>query len=343
MVILCPCLSGRLEIMKAERMVAALLMLQTRGRVTATELADELEVSVKTARRDLEALGMAGFPVYSQPGRHGGWHLLGGGRTDLSGLTASEARALFSVAGPAVTATPEVRAALRKLVRALPESFRVEAQAAADSVVIDERAWGRVADTPPGFVPVLQHAVIESQRVRIAYRDRSRSVTDRVVDPYGLVVKNGRWYLVAGTDNGMRSFRVDRVRSVEVLAEAAPKPDGFDLMATWETIVGHVEDLRRPIRAELRMSRWIAELLRGLFGTDVEIGHELTDGRVEAQMFAAHPLWIAERLAGWGQLIEVIGPPEVRLELVRLARELLAQHAGVESPGAAPPLSGSSS
>ncbi len=316
--------------MKAERMVAALLMLQSRGRVTATELAEELEVSVKTARRDLEALGMAGFPVYSQPGRNGGWHLLGGGRTDLSGLTASEARALFSVAGPAVTATPEVRAALRKLVRALPESFRVEAQAAADSVVIDERAWGQIADTPPPFVPVLQQAVIESRRVRIAYRDRTRSVSERQVDPYGLVAKGGRWYLVAGTDNGMRSFRIDRVRSVDVLDESAPKPDGFDLMATWETIVGRVEDLRRPVRAELRLSRWIAELLRKQFGNDVEIGDALADDRVEAQMFAAQPLWIAERLAGWGRQIEVVGPPEVRSELVRLARELLDQHADTE-------------
>ena len=234
--------------MKAERMVAALLLLQTRGRVTATELADELEVSVKTARRDLEALGLAGFPVYSQPGRNGGWYLLGGGRTDLSGLTASEAQALFAVAGPAVQATPEVRAALRKLVRALPESFRLEALAAADSVVIDQRAWGQTGVHPPRFVPVLQQAVIESRQVTLAYKDRAQSVTSRVVDPYGLVNKGLRWYLIAGTDRGMRSFRVDRVRDVDVLDGAAPKPDGFDLMATWEAIVGRVEVLRRPGR-----------------------------------------------------------------------------------------------
>src|SRR5262245_14661174 len=108
---------------RADRLVAILLMLQQRGRVTARDVATELEISERTARRDLDALGMAGLPVYSIQGRHGGWELLGGGTTDLSGLTAAEVQALCLVAGPAAAA-PQVTAALRKLVRALPESAR---------------------------------------------------------------------------------------------------------------------------------------------------------------------------------------------------------------------------
>src|SRR5215467_11668140 len=123
--------------MRADRLVAVLLLLQARGRVTAAEVAAELEISERTARRDLEALGMAGVPIYSQQGRGGGWRLAGGGKTDLSGLNAAEARALFLVAGPSSTATPELRAALRKLVRALPEPFRDAAQHAANAVVVD--------------------------------------------------------------------------------------------------------------------------------------------------------------------------------------------------------------
>jgi len=123
--------------MKADRLVAALLVLQAKGRITAAELAAELEVSERTARRDLEALSVAGIPVYAQAGRNGGWALLGGARTDLTGLTADEARAMFMVAGPAAAATPELKAALRKLVRALPEPFRESAQSAASSIVID--------------------------------------------------------------------------------------------------------------------------------------------------------------------------------------------------------------
>ena len=123
--------------MRADRLVATLLFLQTRGRVTAAQVAAELEVSTRTARRDLEALSIAGIPVYSQPGRNGGWSLVGGARTDLTGLTAAEARTLFLVAGPSSAVTPEAKAALRKLIQALPETFRAEAEQAASAIVID--------------------------------------------------------------------------------------------------------------------------------------------------------------------------------------------------------------
>jgi len=121
---------------RADRLVALLLLLQARGTVTAAEVAEELEVSERTARRDLDALAMAGVPVYSKRGRNGGWQLVGGAKTDLTGLTADETRALFLVAGPS-SATPEVRAALRKLVRALPEPFRASAEAASQAVAKD--------------------------------------------------------------------------------------------------------------------------------------------------------------------------------------------------------------
>src|SRR5262245_22157037 len=142
--------------MRADRLVATLLVLQARGRVTAAELAGELEVSVKTARRDLEALAMAGIPVYSQAGKGGGWQLLGGARTDLSGLTAAEARTLFLVAGPSAAVTPEAKTALRKLVKALPETFRDEAEQAAAAVVVDVAQWGGTAPPAPPHLEALQ-------------------------------------------------------------------------------------------------------------------------------------------------------------------------------------------
>src|SRR6187397_1492765 len=138
--------------MRADRLVAALLFLQHRGRVTA----EELEVSVATARRDLEALSAAGIPVSPQAGRGGGWALVGGARTDLSGLTASEAQALFLLAGPAASTGPEVRSALRKLIRALPATFRADAQAAAGAVVVDPSPWGEHQRELPELVADLQ-------------------------------------------------------------------------------------------------------------------------------------------------------------------------------------------
>ena len=136
--------------MRADRLVAALLLIQSRGRLTAAELADELEVSVATARRDLEAMSAAGIPVYPQPGRGGGWSLVGGARTDLSGLTASEAQALFLLVGPAAAVSGEAKSALRKLVRALPQTFREEAEAAAGATMIDPTRWGERDRRPTG-------------------------------------------------------------------------------------------------------------------------------------------------------------------------------------------------
>ena len=135
--------------MRADRLVAILLLLQSRTQVTAAEVAAELEISERTARRDLDALSMAGVPVYSKQGRNGGWQLVGGAKTDLSGLTAAEARALFLVAGTA-SSTPEVKAALRKLVRALPEPFRTGAEAASNAVVVDPTALGQAPEHPRG-------------------------------------------------------------------------------------------------------------------------------------------------------------------------------------------------
>src|SRR5512144_1552356 len=128
--------------MRADRLVAVLLILQARGRVTAAEIAEELEVSERTARRDLEALAMAGIPVYPQAGRGGGWSLVGGARTDLSGLSATEAQALFLLVGPAAAVSGQAKAALRKLVQALPQTFRADAEAAARATMIDATRWG---------------------------------------------------------------------------------------------------------------------------------------------------------------------------------------------------------
>ena len=215
--------------MRADRLVATLLVLQSKGRVTAAELADELEVSVKTARRDLEALAIAGIPVYSQAGKGGGWSLLGGARTDLSGLTAAEARTLFLVAGPSSSATPEAKAALRKLVQALPETFRADAEAAAAAVVLDPAGWGGTRGPGRPHLDALQRAVVEGVQVRLGYADRARSETERVVHPLGLVEKDSIWYLVADTDAGMRTFRVNRVRGVTPTGEPVVRPPGFDL------------------------------------------------------------------------------------------------------------------
>ncbi|MFF2370801.1 helix-turn-helix transcriptional regulator [Agromyces sp. NPDC058110] len=185
--------------MRADRLVATLLLMQARGRVTAAELAEELEISVATARRDLEALSAAGIPVYPQAGRGGGWQLLGEGRTDLSGFTASEARALFLTLGPRAGESEAARSALRKVMRALPETFRAQAEAAADAVVVEAGGWGASA-VRPAAVSVLQGAVVERSVVRFDYAAWGKPARSRTVRPLGLVDKGGTWYLVAAPE-----------------------------------------------------------------------------------------------------------------------------------------------
>ncbi len=311
--------------MRADRLVATLLLLQARGQLTARQLADELEVSVATARRDLEALSTAGVPVYPQAGRGGGWTLLGGARTDLSGLTAPEAQALFLLAGPA-SRTPALRSALRKLVRALPSPMRADAESAAGAVVSDAADWGERGLDRPDLVEDLQQAVVHRHRVRLVYRSRSRGPFDDLVDPWGLVDKAGIWYLVGGTDAGQRTFRLDRVEAVTVTDLEARRPPDFDLSEAWGQVVAAVEEQRSLTSAIVRVEPRLVFVLRGQFGRHCAVLDSAADGRARVRVAAPTPLMIAQHLAGWGALLELEESDEVRSELARLGGELVERY-----------------
>lgn len=313
--------------MRADRLIQVLLHLQSRPRVTAGELADALEVSVATARRDLEALSAAGVPVYPQRGRGGGWSLLGGARTDLSGLTAPEARALFLCAGPATAADDAASAALRKLVRALPTTFRAEAEAAAVATVVDHERWGAAVRERAPHLEALQDAVVRRRRVRLRYTGATGRTSVRVVDPWGVVDKDGIWYLVAGTDRGARTYRADRVGAAETTGEPADVPADLDLGAVWAQVVEEVEALRSTVWATVRVPQRHVGVLRVQFGRHVRIVSEADDGAARVRVGAPTPLDVARHLAGWGDGAVVEDPPDVRAELARLGAELVARYA----------------
>ena len=314
--------------MRADRLVATLLFLQARGRVTAQEVADELEVSLRTARRDLEALAIAGIPVYPQPGRGGGWSLVGRGRTDLSGLTAAEARTLFLVAGPSSAVTPQAKAALRKLVQALPETFRAEAEKAANAIVLDPAHWGGRAPQTPPHLEALQRAVIEGVQVRLGYADRTGAVTERVVHPLGLVSKGTVWYLVTDTDAGRRTFRVWRVRSVELTDRPAVRPNGFDLATAWQEVVDAMESRRPHLFVRAVAEQTLLPQLRGHLGPRLAVGETTGDGRVAVVVRCHDAESGARELAGYADGLEVVDPPEVRAHLAAHGTRLVARYAG---------------
>jgi predicted DNA-binding transcriptional regulator YafY len=302
--------------------------MQARGRVTARELAEELEISVATARRDLEALSMAGIPVYPQAGRGGGWQLIGGARTDLSGLSSDETRALFLLVGPAAAVAPEAKSALRKLVRALPETFREGASAAADAVVLDPARWGSGHPEISPFLPALQDAIIARRKVHLTYRGWDRAVEERLLDPLGLVEKASVWYLIGAESGTQRSYRLDRIVELVIVDVPSERPEDFDLELAWASIVAVVDQQRMRASANIRADAGIVPYLRELFGqSGVAVGR-LEGGVVGVTVSAPTQDLIARRLAGWGDRFDVVEPESLRLELDRLGRELVARGAG---------------
>jgi predicted DNA-binding transcriptional regulator YafY len=308
--------------------VAILMMLQTRGQVTADEVAAELEVSERTARRDLESLGVAGLPVYSQAGRGGGWRLLGGGKTDLSGLNASEVHALFLLAGQQSGVAPEIRAALRKLTRALPEPFREEAEVAAQALVRDPLGWSRgqapddVRTDNPQQLGAVQEAVIRCRQIELGYVARDSASSTRLIDPLGLATKGRSWYLIANTGAGLRTFRVDRITSVRETGEAATRPPGFNLAESWRLISDEIQHKRLPFHASGWVHPAAVGQLRYILGESLRIGPPGDDGWVEVGFRCHSARSLVGQIAGFGAAIKVAEPEEVRQALADLGREL---------------------
>ncbi|MGW0392938.1 helix-turn-helix transcriptional regulator [Streptomyces sp. NPDC003042] len=281
-------------------------------------------MSERTARRDLEALAASGIPVYSQRGRGGGWSLVGGARTNLTGLTAAEIRALFLVTGP-LAATPELRTTLRKLVRALPPPLRSYAEAASRAAIADATDWSRNAATAEaGHRSLLQSAVVDGVRVRLGYAGVGKPAGVRAVDPLGLVTKAGADYLLAGTDAGLRTFRLSRVTSVEPTGEPVVRPPDFDLASVWRERAEVVEGSMFAVTARARVAPEALARLERLLRGRVRVGEVLADGWTQVWVDGPAHRALAAHLSGFGRAVEVLEPPEVRQELARIGAELSA-------------------
>lgn len=244
-----------LAAMRASRLVNLLLLLQARGGMTGSQLAQELEVSVRTVYRDVEALSEAGVPIYAERGPHGGVRLVDGYRTRLTGLNEDEAQALFlsGLPGPAAELGlgTVVAAARLKVLAALPPELRARASRLTQRFHLDAPGWFRPAEPVP-HLETLAAAVWEERRVTVAYRRPDR-IVDRSLDPLGIVLKAGIWYLVATTDGQVRSYRVSRVEGVTVTEERFQRPAGFDLVAFWEEAIAAYQESLPQIEAILRV------------------------------------------------------------------------------------------
>ncbi|WP_369201405.1 helix-turn-helix transcriptional regulator [Streptomyces sp. PU-14G] len=244
--------------MRASRLLSILLLLQTRGRVTARELADTLEVSVRTVYRDMAALATAGIPLYGDPGHRGGYQLLAGHRTRLTGLTSTEAAALFLMALPDAAGNlglgPGAANARLKLLAALPDELRGHADHMAERFHLDTPPWYCAAEHPP-YLTAVAEAAWHGQRLRIRYlRWAEPHEVSRIVEPYGVVLKAGTWYVVARHAECFRTYRVSRITAVEELAEPFDRLPDFQLAAHWREYLEQFDARRHRGEATMRVS-----------------------------------------------------------------------------------------
>jgi predicted DNA-binding transcriptional regulator YafY len=303
--------------MRATRLVSLLLLLQTRGQLTAAEIAETLEVSIRTVHRDVESLTAAGVPVEALRGPAGGYRLAGGYRTRLTGLTADEAEALFAagISGPAAELGlgGELAAARLKLLAALPHELQERATRASRLFHLDTRGWFRAEDRVP-HLPALSAAVWRGCRVRLRYREGGR-VVQRTVDPLGLVLKGGAWYLVAHRSAGMRVYRVSRVASVRPLEDSFERPSEFELAVFWEQWSQNFEQTLPRVEVTVRVDEAVRRLLPG-------------EPRIEADgrtVVAFQHLGDAYReLLRFGSQVEVLEPAELRARVAETGREVAA-------------------
>ncbi len=323
---------------RASRLLSMLLLLHVRGRVSAQQFADELEVSVRTVYRDIDALGAAGVPVYATRGRTGGFALLDGYRTRLTGLTTDEADALFlaGLPGPAaelglggVLAATEL-----KLLAALPPDLRERATRIRDRFHLDAPGWLREAEAPPNLAP-LADAVWSQHRVRVRYERSNRAVVDRVLEPLGVVLKAGTWYVVATVSDdarGARTYRVSRMLSAAVLDETFERPPDFDLPSHWAAYQrGYTERVYRS-SATVRLSPAGQQLLF-LLGTIPARAARAAMGEPDAEGWATTTLPIESLRHGehallqLGPDVEVLDPSELRVAVARAAAATAARYA----------------
>jgi len=323
--------------MRASRLVSLLLLLQTRGQLTAAELAAELEVSIRTVHRDVEALSESGVPIYAERGVHGGIRLVDGYRTRLTGLTADEAEALFlsGLPGPAAELGlgTVVAAARLKVLAALPGELRGRATRLVERFHLDAAGWFQAGEPVPAL-STLADAVWNGQRVDIEY-DRGQTIAKRRLEPLGLVLKAGVWYVVAEVDGQARTYRVSRVRRATAVDERFERPPGFDLAAFWAESSAAYERQAARVDVVVRADPDRLGHLRDAVGSQAVAAAERLsepdpDGWIRLRLRLDWPDEVPGQLLAAGSSIEVLDPPEIRDRLVRIARRVLERY------GAAP-------
>jgi predicted DNA-binding transcriptional regulator YafY len=313
---------------KAERLIALLLLLQSRGHSSARALAQRLEVSERTIYRDVDALSAAGVPVYAERGANGGIVLADGYRRALTNFNEEEIRALFvSGASPLADLGMErgFNRALEKLHGGLADVQRRAAEKSRSRVHLDTRRWNQ-PEPPRELLTALRRAVWDDRRLRIRYEDRNRAASTRVVDPLGLVAKAGVWYLVARHGEELRSFRVDRMRSADELAERFDRPESFDLERYWSESSARFAEVSRSADCVVTLRARTDALERITAYWPAEIVSRRKRDAIVRVIFPGTEVAVLH-LVAWAEGASLIEPAALREPVIVAARKALKRYA----------------
>jgi predicted DNA-binding transcriptional regulator YafY len=318
--------------MLASRLLSTLMLLQARGRMSAAELARESEVSIRTVYRDIDQLSAAGIPVYADRGRNGGFQLLDGYRTKLTGLSAGEAETLFlaGLPGPAAELGlgDQLAQAQLKLLAALPAGIGAGAQRVAARFHLDPVGWFRAGE-PTDSLPVIAQAVWNGRMLTLRYRNAGK-IYDRLLGPLGLVLKGGVWYLIAQSGKSVRTYRAGAIKDARITDDAFTRPADFDLRAYWERASRDYEAGLYRETAEVRLSpEGMARL--DVLGPFVAAAAQRTaepdgEGWVRCRLPVESGDFGLRELMRLGEEMEVIGPPPLRERLAAILASMAHRH-----------------
>lgn len=318
--------------MRADRLLSLLMLLQTHGRMPACRLAATLEVSERTIYRDIDALSGVGIPVYSEPGRGGGFALLDSYRTSLTGLTANEVRALFMLSIPAPLAelglSQDLRGALLKMAAALPGTHQADERQVRQRFYLDSVGWEYGEEDVP-LLSIIHQAVWQDQRLVITYQIGPLGAEiEQKIEPYALVAKAGMWYLVYARRGALRVARVATLREARLLEEEFARPRDFDLPRFWDQWTSGQAASRAHYPVQVRVSPGLLPQLVWHFGQRMhaQIAHAGppdTAGWVMVELPFESLESARSRILGFGGDMEVVDPPALRASVQDFARQIL--------------------
>lgn len=318
--------------MRADRLISLLMLLQSRGRMTARQLASELEVSERTIYRDIDALSASGIPVYGEAGPDGGFDLLDSYRTTLIGLKDGEARALFMLSVPpafdVLGVSQDLKQAFRKITASLPGALRGDEEHVRQRFYLDS-AWWHETDGPLPLLKTIQQAVWEDRTLHLTRRTMVGIPIEQMVEPYALVAKAGIWYLVCSRQGAFRVYRVSSILDARLGPDHFRRSNTFHLETYWKEWCFEIEESHSAYTVKVRVSKDFIPYLPHYFGGSIRAAIEMAEpvdekGRIDLSLSFESLEAARDRILGFGSGMEVLEPLALRCSIADIARQIVS-------------------